>query len=308
MEVLRSKVAERPERDATIEGIYGSKGFFFQQRRGHLDLRGISNIDLEKVVREVDVDTLQLYIENITFCNLREEDLRYLTDPQVIKMFKMSQLIIEYLLYSQDLFVANLGELSKKYVAKKKSLAKKRRELAELEEATKHLRNQVKAKKQNISTLEDLLRENSRRSAHEPKPHPVEQPRQVKPDKISFFVAGPDGLCVEFTERPETSIFNLRKSVSQAFVSKRDTESEHYNKVVRLVHKGILMLDDRTIEYYGIKAGDTVVTVIEKGEAVAPAPAAQQPSPAKDNNNLTEMIEFLSKQQDAMRQFANDIK
>ena len=307
MEVLRSKISDRPERDATIEGIYGSKGFFFQQRRGHLDLRGISSIDLEKVVREVDVDTLQLYIENITFCNLREEDLRYLTDPQVIKMFKMSQLIIEYLLYSQDLFVANLGELSKKYIAKKKSLSKKRRELAELEEATKHLRNQVKAKKQNISTLEDLLRENSRRTAHEPKPHSVEQ-RPARQDKISFFVAGPDGLCVEFTERPETTIYNLRKSVTQAFVSKRDTESEHYNKVIRLVHKGIILLDDKTIESYGIKSGDTVVTVIEKGEVVAPAPVVQQQPPPAKENHLTEMIDFLSKQQDAMRQFANDIK
>ncbi len=83
-------------------------------------MRGISSLDLEKLVREVDVDALQLYIENITFCNLREEDLRYLTDPQVIKLFKISQLMIEYLLYSQDLFITNISSLSKKYLAKKK--------------------------------------------------------------------------------------------------------------------------------------------------------------------------------------------
>ncbi len=37
---------------------------------------------------------------------------------------------------------------------------------------------------------------------------------------------------------------------------------------------------------------------------IAPAPVTAQ----KDPNNLTEMIEFLSKQQDAMREFAHDIK
>jgi hypothetical protein len=124
MEVLRSKItqshATTDKAEMQTDGLYSANGFFFQQRRGNLDLRGISNIDLEKLVREVDVDSLQMHIENITFCNLREDDLRYLTDPQVIKLFKISQLMIEYLLYSQDLFISNLGSLSKKYVAKKK--------------------------------------------------------------------------------------------------------------------------------------------------------------------------------------------
>jgi hypothetical protein len=31
-----------------------------QQRRGRLDLRSLAQIDLEKVVRDVDIDTLQV--------------------------------------------------------------------------------------------------------------------------------------------------------------------------------------------------------------------------------------------------------
>lgn len=121
MEVLRSNfTAKTHSGSGALEGINGPNGFFFKQRRGHLDLRVISSIDLEKLVREVDIDSLQIHIENLTFCNMREEDLRYLTDPQVIKLFKISQLIIEYLLYSQDQFVAKLGDLSKKYLSKKK--------------------------------------------------------------------------------------------------------------------------------------------------------------------------------------------
>lgn len=120
---LRSQVTAHPEEkveDYALGGMYGTKGFFFQQRRGHLNLRGFAGVDLEKMIREVDVDLLQLHIENITFCNLREEDLRYMTDPQVIKLFKIAQLTIEYLLYSQDTLVTNLNDLSKKYSGKKR--------------------------------------------------------------------------------------------------------------------------------------------------------------------------------------------
>ena len=103
-----------------LSGLYGSNGFFFQQRRGHLNLRALANINLDKLVREVDIDLLQSHIENITFCNLREEDLRYFTDPQIVKLFRVSQLMLEYLLYSQDQLVENLNNLSHKYTEKKR--------------------------------------------------------------------------------------------------------------------------------------------------------------------------------------------
>lgn len=68
--------------------------FFFQQRRGRLDIRTLSQIDLDRIVREVDIDNLQIHLENITFCNLKEEDLRFLTDPQVIKLFRYMKIYI----------------------------------------------------------------------------------------------------------------------------------------------------------------------------------------------------------------------
>lgn len=124
MEALRSMVmsnnVDNIEDKPSLGGMYGSEGFFFQQRRGHLNLRSLASINLEKLVREVDVDILQIHIENITFCNLREEDLRYLTDPQIVKLFRISQLMLEYLLYSQDKLVENLNNLSQKYSEKKR--------------------------------------------------------------------------------------------------------------------------------------------------------------------------------------------
>lgn len=44
-------------------------------------------------------------MENITFCDLSMEDLRHV-DPNVIKMFHLAQLIIEYQLHSQEFLIS----------------------------------------------------------------------------------------------------------------------------------------------------------------------------------------------------------
>ena len=59
-------------------------------------------------------------LENITFCNLREEDLRFVTDQHVVKLFRTAQMTIEYLLYAQEQLSNNVANLAKKYEEKKK--------------------------------------------------------------------------------------------------------------------------------------------------------------------------------------------
>lgn len=104
----------------TVDDLYNSKGFFFRQRRGRLNLRKLEGIDMDRMIREVDVDTLQQHLEDLTFSLFNEDDLQFFSDRQVVKMFRLAQLTIEYLLYSQGQLVNNLGELSKKYSVKKK--------------------------------------------------------------------------------------------------------------------------------------------------------------------------------------------
>lgn len=43
-----------------VEGILGRKSFYFQQRTGKLDIRAIGRVDVDRVVKEVDIDTLQV--------------------------------------------------------------------------------------------------------------------------------------------------------------------------------------------------------------------------------------------------------
>jgi hypothetical protein len=75
-------------------------GFYFKRRTERLDWRLLAALQVEKIHREVDIESLQEIMENITFCDVDSEDLRYV-DPNYIKLFKLSQMIIEYLLHSQ---------------------------------------------------------------------------------------------------------------------------------------------------------------------------------------------------------------
>jgi zinc finger protein DZIP1 len=58
------------------------------------------NVDLDKVVKELDLSTLESLLNNITYANLESEDFSRLGDDQFVKLFRISQMTIEYLLYT----------------------------------------------------------------------------------------------------------------------------------------------------------------------------------------------------------------
>ncbi|XP_040423426.1 zinc finger protein DZIP1L isoform X2 [Cygnus olor] len=79
--------------------------FHFQPRRAGMDWRRFSAVDVERVAREVDVATLQEHITSVTFCNLDGEQCPHCgqpVDPVLLKVLRMAQLSIEYLLHCQE--------------------------------------------------------------------------------------------------------------------------------------------------------------------------------------------------------------
>jgi hypothetical protein len=47
--------------------------FRFQPRRGKLDWRSLSSLDLDKVEREVDIDTLERHLPGLAFSNVTKD-------------------------------------------------------------------------------------------------------------------------------------------------------------------------------------------------------------------------------------------
>lgn len=79
--------------------------FRFQPRRLAVDWRRFSAIDVERVAREVDLAALQDHVASVTFCNLDGERCPHCgqpADPILLKVLRMAQLSIEYLLHCQE--------------------------------------------------------------------------------------------------------------------------------------------------------------------------------------------------------------
>uniref|UniRef100_A0A8C3JQX4 C2H2-type domain-containing protein n=1 Tax=Calidris pygmaea TaxID=425635 RepID=A0A8C3JQX4_9CHAR len=79
--------------------------FRFQPRRLPVDWRRFSAVDVERVAREVDLAALQDHMAAITFCNLDGERCPHCgqpADPVLLKVLRMAQLSMEYLLHCQE--------------------------------------------------------------------------------------------------------------------------------------------------------------------------------------------------------------
>ncbi|XP_052217759.1 cilium assembly protein DZIP1L-like isoform X1 [Dreissena polymorpha] len=135
-----------------------SRGFAFRKRYERIDWRRIASIDIENVARTLDFNALQDNIMNITFCNIEAElDVR-MVDPNFIKIFKLAQLSIEYLLHSQEFLTAkmstfegNIKKTHEEHEQTKATLEKLKEELAAVKKES-HKRKKLLIAQQHLIT------------------------------------------------------------------------------------------------------------------------------------------------------------
>ena len=291
--------------------------FFFQQRRGRLKLRRFAHLDIDQVVKDVDIDLLQSHLEDITFCNLREEDIKFLSDPLLVKLFRTSQLMIEYLLYSQTQLAGSLTNLAEKYSNQKKSLVEKRKELIELKELSSHLEEEVSTKKRGLSVLEALLAkaneekieagraDSNSNSTNESKSNGMPSD---KPIRFSV-VDGKTGVCIELTENPTVSIGKILSSTTSGFKWENDDTS--VIKSIKLALKGkILSNFDYSIEDYGIQEGATLVAMVEREKVTSNHETHSHSinSTSSEVDKAIDVQEMLKGQERMMKGITNDLR
>ncbi|NXC69756.1 DZI1L protein, partial [Anhinga anhinga] len=108
--------------------------FYFQPRRVGVDWRRFSAVDVERVAREMDVAVLQEHIACVTFCNLDAERCPHCgqpADPVLLKVLRMAQLSIEYLLHCQEHLGTSLAMHAQRLQAAHAELAGTQQQVAE---------------------------------------------------------------------------------------------------------------------------------------------------------------------------------
>ncbi|XP_042314444.1 zinc finger protein DZIP1L-like [Sceloporus undulatus] len=134
--------------------------FKFQLRKNTIDWRRFSAIDVERVARELDLATLQENINIVTFCNLDAEKCPYCqqpVDPVLLKVLKMAQLIIEYLLHSQEYLSMNLTLQEEQHQAALEDLKHLKHDLDKQAEELKSVKEESRRRKKMIATQQLLL-------------------------------------------------------------------------------------------------------------------------------------------------------
>ncbi|XP_064459934.1 cilium assembly protein DZIP1-like isoform X2 [Ornithodoros turicata] len=111
----------------TVQPAVSLHGFQFHTRCQKIDWRKIAAVDIDKVAREVDVETLQVNINHLTYCDIENEVDATTVDPNFIKLFKLAQLSIEFLIHSQDSLLQSLSEAEEQLVEVNRSLEEERK-------------------------------------------------------------------------------------------------------------------------------------------------------------------------------------
>ncbi|XP_053930545.1 cilium assembly protein DZIP1L [Cuculus canorus] len=135
--------------------------FHFQARRLSIDWRRLGAIDVERVAREVDVAALQQHITSITFCNLDGERCPHCgqpADPILLKVLRMAQLSIEYLLHCQERLGTSLATHAQHLRAAHAELACTQQQAAEQAAQLQGAKEENRAWKKLIATQQLFLR------------------------------------------------------------------------------------------------------------------------------------------------------
>jgi hypothetical protein len=143
----------------SLNFISSEPTFTFKQRAGRLNWRQIQGLDLSRIVETGDVVSLQSVLENITYASLDREDLERFSDSSLIKLFKLSQLSIEYLMHSQNKLYSQAQSLDSQYketssraAAYEDSVKAKEKELVDLKREVQH-------KRKTLATYDFLLKQ-----------------------------------------------------------------------------------------------------------------------------------------------------
>ena len=80
-------------------------------RAARVDLRRVSTLDLERVARTVDIDALEAQLDAVLSSKLSEGELRRLGGAGSTQLFRLMQMLVEYLLHVQQTLYSRGMEL-----------------------------------------------------------------------------------------------------------------------------------------------------------------------------------------------------
>jgi zinc finger protein DZIP1 len=130
--------------------------FTFRKRHARIDWRKLAAVDVDKVAREVDVGSLQDNLYNVAFCNIDGEEFQGM-DPHFMKLFKLAQLTMEYLMYTQQYLNSQVTELQQKLKDVSEEMECCKKELATRNDDLKAVKKENRKRRKAIEAYQEML-------------------------------------------------------------------------------------------------------------------------------------------------------
>lgn len=141
-------------------GISVGLPFRFRPRREKVDWRRIQAVDIDYVVSQLDVDVLQEHINTVTFCSLDAEQCQRCQSPMdltLMKLFRLAQLSVEWLLHCQEFLTLNLRTAEERLAAADVERDKLLAEQKKQKEKMKAMTMELKQRRKIIKTQQSLF-------------------------------------------------------------------------------------------------------------------------------------------------------
>ncbi|XP_051562506.1 cilium assembly protein DZIP1 isoform X2 [Myxocyprinus asiaticus] len=160
----------RPATTSAMSGPLTSSGvatsisipppFKFRVRRENVDWRRINAVDVDRVACELDFHALQEHITAVTFCNVEGERCHRCqspVDPALIKLFRLAQLTVEYLLHSQDCLSVSLQAAEERLLVEAREREQLCVQLQTKTQDAKALKEELKQRKKIIASQQAMF-------------------------------------------------------------------------------------------------------------------------------------------------------
>ena len=76
--------------------------FHFDSRRTRIDWRLLHSVDIAQVQARTDLNALDRVVDLVAHGDLEGEDVRNLSEVNFLKIFRLAQMMVEYLLHVQE--------------------------------------------------------------------------------------------------------------------------------------------------------------------------------------------------------------
>ncbi|KAG5483300.1 hypothetical protein LSCM1_04842 [Leishmania martiniquensis] len=128
--------------------------FEFVQGNERLDWRVLVSIDVERLLKSTNVETLQRIVENIAFSRVTRDEASLFSPDHVLHLFQLCQLVIQYLVYSQDILAKINNKLNDRLEGQQATIQEQEGALQRLSDETSLLKKQVKTQRRTLLAYE----------------------------------------------------------------------------------------------------------------------------------------------------------